>query len=351
MSNELVQREEGVPAQQAGPLGRMLAASGGVNAGAVTIESERAIAEARGQMQLAKMFPRSVTASIAEFMEACKSSDFASGAFYSVPNRGSGPSIRFAEEAARCYGNFEYGHRELSRSDGKSEIEVYAWDKEKNNRSTRQITVMHVLDTKNGPRKLTDQADIDNRIANVASKQIRGRILALMPKHMVMMGQAECKKTIAGNNDKPLGERIQAVVSAFTKYGVTVAHLERYLGHKLDETTIDELADLTGIGYALKEGAKPSDYFGAAEDSTEAGAAITQQAKAAAGHANTTKKAAEEPAGKQESKPAAANSKPAKDARRESGHKNATAQPTQSEPAEEESPQGNAQPEEEGDVF
>lgn len=31
-----------------------------VNAGAVSIEQERAIAEARGQIQLAKMFPRSI---------------------------------------------------------------------------------------------------------------------------------------------------------------------------------------------------------------------------------------------------------------------------------------------------
>lgn len=351
MSNEMVsQQESGALApQQPNPLGRMITAGAGVNAGAVTIESERAIAEARGQMQLAKMFPRSVTASITEFLEACKSGDFAGGAFYSVPNRGSGPSIRFAEEAARCYGNFEYGHRELSRSDGKSEIEVYAWDKEKNNRSTRQITVMHVLDTRNGPRKLTDQADIDNKIANVASKQIRGRILALMPKHMIMAGIAECKKTLAGTNDKPLGERIQAVVGAFVKYGVGIPHLERYLGHKLDETTTDELADLIGIGNALKEGAKVADYF-PNDEGSDAAAAITAQAKSAAGKSHSSKETVKEGAAPQESKTAQANSKPAKDARRESGHKNATAQHTHQR-QEEEGPQGDPQPEEEGDVF
>jgi hypothetical protein len=333
----------------------MLAASYHVNAGAVAIESERAIAEARGQMQLAKMFPRSVMAAISEFMEACKSGDFAAGAFYSVPNRGSGPSIRFAEEAARCYGNFEYGHRELSRSDGKSEIEVFAWDKEKNNRSTRQITVMHVLDTKNGPRKLTDQADIDNKIANVASKQIRGRILALMPKHMILAGIAECKKTIAGNNDKPLSERVLAVARAFTKYGITNVHLERYLGHSVDETTSDELADLIGIGNALKEGAKPSEYFGATtEEQSEgagAAAAIMQQAKSAAGKTNTSKKADAEPPTSQESKPTESNSKAAKESRRESGHKDVTAQPARDEPPKDDRTADELKPEQEGDVF
>lgn len=339
--------------QSGGPLARMMGAAHAVNAGAVAIESERAIAEARGQMQLAKMFPRSVTASITEFMDACRSTEFAIGAFYSVPNRGSGPSIRFAEEAARCYGNFEYGHRELSRSEGKSEIEVYAWDKEKNNRSTRQITVMHVIDTKNGPRKLTDQADIDNKIANVASKQIRGRILALMPKHMILAGISECKKTLAGNNEKPLRERILGVANAFAKYGITTNHLTQHLGHSLDDTTADELADLIGIGNAIKDGAKPSEYFDLSEaNKTEtapqssAAAAIASQVKKAAA---TTPKPKATPAPKAEaeetpkpeqSNPEKSESKPVEEP---------TPQPENNQPANQAT--DSAVNEEEGDMF
>lgn len=243
-----------------------------INAGAVAIEQERAIAEARGQIQLAKMFPRSVSQAIEEFMEACKSPEFAEEAFYSVPNRGSGPSIRFAEEAARCYGNFEYGHRELSRGDGKSEIEVYAWDKEKNNYSRRQITVAHIRDTRQGPKVLRDQADIDNRIANVASKQMRGRILALMPKSLVAMGVAECQRTLAGDNQQSIRGRINKMISAFSGYGVTTKHLSDYLGHDLDTATADDITDLIGVYNALKQGAKVADYFSAPKlaDSTTA---------------------------------------------------------------------------------
>lgn len=257
-----------------------------INQGAVAIESERAIAEAQGKLTLAKKFPRSMTAAISDFLEACNSPAFAATAFYSVPNRGSGPSIRFAEEAARCYGNFVYGHRELSRGDGKSEIVVYAWDMEKNNESPRQITVMHILDTKNGPKKLTDQADIDNKIANVASKQMRGRILALMPKHMIAAGIEACKRTLAGGGEKPISERILGMSQAFGRFGVNTAHLEAYLGHKVDDTTTDELADLMGIYNAIKDGAKASEYFKLNADSedtaTGTAAAITQRAKAGA---------------------------------------------------------------------
>lgn len=263
----------------------MLATGSGMNVGAVAIEQERAIAEAQGQLTLAKKFPRSMTAAMTDFLEACNSQDFAATAFYSVPNRGSGPSIRLAEEAARCYGNFVYGHRELSRTEGKSEIEVYAWDMEKNNRSSRQITVMHVTDTKNGPKRLTDQADIDNKIANVASKQMRGRILALMPKHMIASGVAAAKRALAGGGEKPLSERIVAMAQAFARFGVTKVHLQAHLGHDIDNTTVDELADLMGIFNAIKDGAKASEYFplggdAAADANASTAAAIASQAQA-----------------------------------------------------------------------
>lgn len=237
----------------------------GTNVGAVAIEQERAIAEAQGQLILAKKFPRDLTSAHAELMIACKSKAFADTAFYSVPNRGTGPSIRFAEEVARVFGNFQYGHRELSRTEGKSEVEVFAWDMQNNNRSTRQITVMHIVDTKYGPKPCRDQADVDNKIANVASKQMRGRILALLPKWLVAEAIEECKKTIAGTNDEPISVRVRKMTQAFAKFGVTTEHLERYLECKLEEVLLDQLVDMTGIFNAIKEGAKPSDYFESAK--------------------------------------------------------------------------------------
>jgi hypothetical protein len=268
--------------QQQQPTFAARALGASVNQGAIAIEQERAIAEAQGQLILAKRFPRSMAQAQAEFMEACKSPEFAAQAFYAVPNRGSGPSIRFMEEAARCYGNFVFGHKELSRSEGKSEVEVYAWDMEKNNRSTRQITVMHIVDTKTGPKRLTDQNDIDGRVANVASKQMRGRIAALMPKALVAAGIAACKLTIAGNNDEPISARIQRMVQAFSKYGVNAEMLAKYIGHTLDTATVDELADLIGVFNAIKEGAKPSEYFGNEEEKASATAAVNAAVTGAA---------------------------------------------------------------------
>ena len=266
-----------------GAQGRALGAPGAINAGAVSIEQERAIAEAQGQLVLAKRFPRDLTAAHSELMMACKSKAFASVAFYAKPQGGgtvTGPSIRMAEEVARVFGNFQYGHRELSRDGKKSEVEVFAWDMEKNNFSKRQITVMHVVDTREGPKPMRDQTQIDQKINNVSSKQARGLILALMPKWLVEDAVQECRKTLAGNNDEPLEVRVRRMTGAFAKYGVTTEHLEKYLGHKLDATLLDELVDLQGIFNSLRDGTPASEIFGK-KDKEEEGATTSSLAETA----------------------------------------------------------------------
>lgn len=277
MSQQLVTQDQGSNAlfQKANQLV-------GANAGSVAIEQERAIAEAQGQLILAKKFPRDLTSAHAELMTACKSVAFAGQAFYTVPNRGSGPSIRFAEEVARVYGNFQYGHRELSRHNGKSEVEVFAWDMQNNNRSIRQITVDHVQYTRSsGNKAIVDPSDIDNKIANVASKQMRGRILALMPKWLVAEAIDECKKTLLGNNSEPLETRVRRMTQAFSnQFGIKTTHLEKYLKHSLDTIMLEELVELQGVFNALREGVPASEYFGADGDEPDSiAASITESAK------------------------------------------------------------------------
>ncbi|EAB4417272.1 hypothetical protein D7B12_17735 [Salmonella enterica] len=238
---------------------------GSVNAGAVSIEAQRAITEAQSKIQLAKMFPRNETEAFDRLMFACSHPGFAEEAFYSLP-RGdksiSGPSIRLAEEIARLYGNFTYGHRELSRGNGKSEVEVFAWDVENNNYTSRQITVMHVQDTKSGSYALRSQADVDTRIANIASKQLRGRILSLIPKWMLAEAVSQCRKTLAGGQNKEQREaRIEALQARFATRGVNRQALEQYLGHPLKLITDDEIADLFGVYTAIKEGSPVNEFF------------------------------------------------------------------------------------------
>jgi hypothetical protein len=290
------------------------AMSSAVNAGAVNIEQERAVAEARGQIQVAQMFPRKLVEARDELMAECDCIEFAQVAFYNVPRAGgsvSGPSIRLAEAAAVAYGHMIWGHRELSRSDDKSEVEVFAWDMQKNNKRVRQVTVNHYRDTKNGPVKLRDEKDIQDKIANVASKQMRGCILAIVPKSFTEAAIARCKLTLSGGGGVPMRERLARMVDAFSKLGVGVDLLAKRLGHSLDTTNGDELADMIGIYNAIKAGDKIADHFTTEPDVAESDAAkesLAATAKASAEKQKVTRKAAEP---KAEAKPEqAAEAKP-----------------------------------------
>lgn len=358
--NEIVtQQQPPLPQTVNDPFGRMVAQSSGINAGSVAIESERAIAEARGQIQVAQMFPRDVAAARAELMAECDCWEFAQVAAYAVPRAGgvvTGPSIRLAEAVASAYGHMEWGHRELSRGDGKSEVEVYAWDKQKNNRRIRQITVDHFRDTKNGPVRLRDSKDIDDKIANVASKQMRGAILALVPKSFTEAAVARCKATLAGGGGVPLKQRVEKMIDAFGKLGVTTELLKTHLKHPLDQTNGDELADLMAIYNAIKNGDKIADHFTTVDESAEtnasAAAAIAKQAAAA-----PAATPAPAPARQRASKPAQNDSSAAKDQAAESAQTAAKPEQEAAPPAAAQAPVQQAEPpsgpgpDDEQDVF
>lgn len=236
-----------------------------INEGTVTIESSRAVAEAQGKLVIAKNFPRDEVEAYAKAMEACKRKSLAEKATYSYPRSGStisGPSIRLAEELARCWGNIDFGVKELSQKEGESEMQAYCWDMETNTISSQTFVVPHVMDTSSGPKELTKHRDIYENNANMAGRRLRARILAVLPPDLVEAAVNECKKTLAGNNEIPLSDRIKKMAVAFEKFGVKTDVIEKRLERKLETMTADDLAEYIGIYNSLKDGnTSVSDWF------------------------------------------------------------------------------------------
>lgn len=227
-----------------------------INQGTVAVESSRAIAEAQGKLIMAKRFPRNYTESYTKAMEACQRKGFAEKAFFSYPRAGqtvTGVTIRFAEELARVYGNLDYGIKEMSHEEGKSEMQAYCWDLETNTISSQNFTVEHIMETKQGNRKLTSQRDIYERTANDGARRLRSRILAILPPDLVEDCINECKKTLAGKNGVPLIDKIKNMVTGFTKLGVTKEMLEQRLKHTVETVNEEELTEYIGIYNGLKQ--------------------------------------------------------------------------------------------------
>ena len=239
------------------------------NAGTIEIESSRAVAEAQGKLVIAKRFPRNQALAYEEAMQACRRPGLAEDAFWSFP-RGretlTGSSIHLARELARVWGNIDYGIRELSRKDGVSEMQAYAWDLQTNALVTQNFTVRHWRDTKSGGYALTDERDIYELTANQGSRRLRSCIFAVLPSDLVKDAEEECKKTLAGNNDEPIKDRVRRMVGGFSKIGVSAAMIEARLGHSLDAVLPEELADLRSIYTSIKNGVTAAgEWFGGAK--------------------------------------------------------------------------------------
>ena len=275
-NNEIIVQEQQMPNMPNMNSGVMTQLDN-INQGTVAIEASRAIAEAQGKLVIAKRFPRDEVQAYNRVAQACQRKGIAEKAFYSY-NRGggtvSGPTIRFAEELARCWGNIDYGIKELSQDDGKSEMQAYAWDLETNAQSVQNFTNPHIREVGGKAKILTSQRDIYEINANMGARRLRSRILAILPTDLVDMAIAECKKTLAGNNSEPLIDRVKKMIVTFGKIGVTQEQIEKRLGRKVDTMTIDDFTDYIGIYNAIKQGeSKISEWFEAekvASDLTDA---------------------------------------------------------------------------------
>lgn len=275
-NNEIIVQEQQMPNMPNMNSG-VVAQFDNINQGTVAIEASRAIAEAQGKLVIAKRFPRDEVQAYNRVAQACQRKGIAEKAFYSY-NRGggtvSGPTIRFAEELARCWGNIDYGIKELSQDEGKSEMQAYAWDLETNAQSVQNFTNPHIREVGGKAKILTSQRDIYEINANMGARRLRSRILAILPTDLVDMAITECKKTLAGNNDEPLIDRVKKMVVAFAKIGVTQEQIETRLGRKVDTMTIEDFTDYIGIYNAIKQGeSKIAEWFEAekvASDLTDA---------------------------------------------------------------------------------
>ena len=255
------------------------------NVGAVAIEQERAIAEAQGKLIIAKRFPRDEARAFQMAMDSCSRPGLAAVATYKFPKGKivTGPSIRLAEELARCWGNIDYGIRELSRKEGVSEMEAYAWDLQTNTMSSQKFTVRHVRDKQEGGVSLESERDIYEVTANMGARRLRARLLAILPPDLVAAAEGQCRDTLKGNTQLPIADRVRSLLGMFVNYGVKEQQLSKYLGKSLDEVIEEDLVNLHEVYNSIQQGiSKPSEWFGGQAEQPKPdeglGAALAEQA-------------------------------------------------------------------------
>jgi hypothetical protein len=234
-----------------------------------TVQSQsmqtRESSEVQGQVMMAKKFPRDYIKALENIQAACSRKRLAENAIYSYPRGGNqidGPSIRLAETLAKFWGNMDYGIIELEKRAGESVMMAYAWDLESNTRSRQVFTVRHERKARGDTKKLTDERDIYEMNANMAARRLRARILSIIPADIVDEALEVCNKTLAGQSDKPLIDRIKDMVKAFKAIGVTKKQIETRMLKDAEAITEPELISLRKIYKSLADGmSKIDDWF------------------------------------------------------------------------------------------
>lgn len=230
---------------------------------ATQIEQARAVAEVAAAIRHAQDNPRDEDRALAMFERSCRRLDFAQRAFFGYPRAGQrvqGPTIAFAQEAARCWQNMQSGSAELVRRAGASEMVAFAWDLEMNTQRRTTFVSPHTgyTDTPSDDkpaRSLVAVRDVRENNQSAASRVEREMILAVLPTWYVEMGKTWCHETVQRQGDgKPIEERRRSLVKAFEELGVRRDQLIAKIGAPVDQWLEPDLATLIVIGQSLRNG-------------------------------------------------------------------------------------------------
>lgn len=284
-----------MPANQPARIPQAAAPARGITQ-TTSVEMQRATAEVLGAILAAQQVPRFEAEAITDMQRACQQLELAEVAFFAVPRGGStvnGESIHLARELARCWGNFQYGITELDRDDGdratneagESQMLAWAWDVQKNSRSSTAFVVPHKRGGKTAGA-LWDVDDIYLNNANYGARRVREMILALLPRWYVAQASNLCRETVKRKADEePLPMRVAKALKTLAGVGVSQARAEAKTGLPVAEWTTDTVLDLGVLYRSITEGSiNVGDAFPPIADDT-APAATDQAAPAAGGPA------------------------------------------------------------------
>jgi hypothetical protein len=235
---------------------------------------EKAAVEARFIMAVGR--PRDTERFRIKLIEACKRPGFAEVAVYAKPvgggKKAEGPSIRFAEEAARNYGNLDIQSPVVFDDHERRIIRVSATDLETNTSYSRDVHIEKSVERRN-PRQgdevlgsrtnstgqtvyriAADEDALLTKQGAQVSKATREVIMRVLPGDVVEEAVAQVKETLRTQDAKDPTAARKRLVDAFYALAIMPAQLADLLGHPLDAVTPAEIGMLRTIYTALKEG-------------------------------------------------------------------------------------------------
>ena len=233
------------------------------------------------QIATARRYPRSVTKFIGEATSlVALNVSVAEECIYALPRDGKtieGPSARFAEIMAYCWGNCRSAARVVDDQGEFVTAQGVHWDLEKNTAIGYEVK-RRIVDRKG--RRFS--ADMIGVTANAAcSIALRNAILKGIPKAIWVQMYDTARKAIMGDF-KTLANRRADALAAFQKYGVKPEQVFEKLATRGEEDiTLEHIVVLRGMLTALKDGdTTPEELFPVAPQPGERSASASLRAAA-----------------------------------------------------------------------
>lgn len=224
------------------------------------------IARAEIDMQIttAKAYPRDAKRAIEYATQlATMDEDTAESCFYSLSRKDKdgkvkeikGGSIRLAEIVATAWGNLHAATRIVENDGMFVTAEAVAWDLETNVRIATQNRVSIHGKNKSTGEIYTYNADMQQMACNSASaKALRNSIFKVIPLALVNRVLERAMKYAVGDQ-KTLNTKRNKLFDRFKQMGVEQQKIFDFFNKKsLDDFDLDDIAQLMGIGTAIKEG-------------------------------------------------------------------------------------------------
>lgn len=235
--------------------------------------AEQAKAAVHARYVMAMQRPRDLQVARQKLLTDCKRTRFAETAIYHKPvGEGvEGPSIRFAEAAARAMGNVLVEVSAIYDDAQKRIVRVSVTDLESNITYPKDVTIEKTIERSKslpgrkilGTRKnskgydvflieATSEEILDKENA-LCSKAMRTCLLRIVPGDLLDEAIEQCYETRRSDIAQDPTRARKKLVDAFQDLGISAAQLVEYFGHPLDSVTGEEVDSARSVYSALKD--------------------------------------------------------------------------------------------------
>lgn len=235
--------------------------------------AEQAKAAVHARYVMAMQRPRDLQVARQKLLTDCKRTRFAETAIYHKPvGEGvEGPSIRFAEAAARAMGNVLVEVSAIYDDAQKRIVRVSVTDLESNITYPKDVTIEKTIERSKalpgrkilGTRKnskgydvflieATSEEILDKENA-LCSKAMRTCLLRIVPGDLLDEAIEQCYETRRSDIAQDPTRARKKLVDAFQELGISASQLVDYFGHPLDSVTAEEIDSARSVYSALKD--------------------------------------------------------------------------------------------------